>query len=306
MLNGPQVQIMLDNEGPCAESLGLYDLLDDLCEKFQYNKQRVIIKTCNQLESHPYYTILKKPPLYVLETQEFLKKNHLCFQEKTFNTNFGTFGIFIGRSNEWRLKLASLLYDVYPKQSKITFHYNRTLDFHKDHLGFEKNLHRPHTDQDIDCMIRLIKNSPIKSDDLGLSYPILSPSHLNIVKVYHSFFVEIVCETFFTGNTFYPTEKIWRPIVMKTPFIIQGPNDYYQNLRKLGFMTFSNFWDEGFGEDPYDYQPDIIIQIIHELAKKSNHELAILYHDMKSILEHNFQVFMQLKPNDFRSVFPYK
>ena len=90
---------------------------------------------------------------------------------------------------------------------------------------------------------------------------------------------------------------------MKTPFIIQGPKNYYTNLRKLGFKTFQNFWDEGFGEDAHDYQPDCIIQIIHDLAQKSNLELATIYQNMQSILDHNFQVFMQLKPTDFPSLF---
>ena len=303
MLNHSHVIIALDREGPCAESLGLYELLDNLCAKFCINKQNIIIRTCNQLESHPFYTIQKLPPLYVSETQQFFQNNKWLFQAKTFDNDFKTFGIFIGRSNEFRLKLASLLYDVYPEKTNLTFHYDRALDFHRNHLGFEKTIQKPHTDQDIDRMVKLIKQSPIKSNDLLVSYPIVSPEHLNIVKVYHSFFVEIVCETFFTGKSFYPTEKMWRPIVMKTPFIIQGPKNYYTNRRKLGFKTFQNFWDEGFGEDAHDYQPDCIIQIIHDLAQKSNLELATIYQNMQSILDHNFQVFMQLKPTDFPSLF---
>lgn len=299
------VIINLNGEGICARTSGLYDLLDYVCGKFSVPKKQIIIQTCNQLEQHPEYTIRKSPPLpvHIDKTQIFVKNHPSSFQDKIFDQNFKLFGSFISRSNSIRLRLSAVLYNLYKDQTVMTFHYDHGLDYHRNHLGLDDMFKTPHRDIELDYALALIKDSPIKILDMEESYPILSPAHLNISKLYHNFLIEIVCETYFTGNTFFPTEKIWRPISMKTPFIVQGPENYYKNLRKLGFKTFHGYWDEGFNEDPCDYQPDCIIDIIRQLSMKSLVELQSMYDDMKSILEHNFNVFMELKSEDFKDVF---
>ena len=304
MQTNQQVKICLNQEGPCAESLGLYSLLDKLCARLDFAKHNISILTCNQLESHGEYTINKTPPLYVAETQTFIKNNQHLLHEKTFNDQFNSFGLFIGRSNFLRLWLGAEVFDNYRDQSLITFHYDKAVDFHREHLGFDQLMTRAPSIDLIQKTTNLIKQAPLKLDDQIEQYPLLSPAHLGIFKLYHKFFVEIVCETYFTGNTFYPTEKIWRPIVLKTPFIIQGPVDYYKNLKKIGFKTFNSYWDEGFSEDPYDYQPVEILQVLDKLGRMTTKELQSMYHDMAPIIEHNYNTFMNLKKNDFRKIFP--
>jgi hypothetical protein len=306
MLHDPAVNISLNFEGPCAETLGLYSLLDKLCTKFNYNKNSITIDTCNQIETHSDYRIKKIPPLYISETQKFVKDNQQYFLEKTFNSEFKHFGLFIGRSNCLRLYMAASLFGQYHDQTVLTFHYDCKKTYHGDHLKFDELLKIPHTDQDLDRVLHLIKSSPIKLDAVEESYPMLSPAHLNISKTYHTFFVEIVCETYFTGNSFYPTEKIWRPITLKTPFIIQGSSNYYNNLRRIGFRTFHQWWDEGFGKDPYDCQPNAVLAIIKQLSLMSTSELQSMYEDMRPTLEHNYNVFMELEPKQFTELFDAK
>jgi len=298
-----QVCIALNGEGPCAKTLGLYDLLDDLCNKFNFDKQKITIVTCNQVETHDEYQINKMPPLYIKETQEFISKNQ--HNAKLFNDDFKTFGLFIGRSNYHRLWLTSVLYGQHRDQSLITFHYDNRDDFHRYHLGFDRMMQYRPTVKLIDQAIELIKHSPLTVDNQIETYPMISPAHLNIAKLYHKFFVEIVCETYYTGNTFYPTEKIWRPLALKTPFIIQGPTNYYNNLRKLGFKTFHQYWDEGYGEDPNDYQPTVILETVQRLSKLSVQELKDMHTDMQPILDHNYECFMNLNSNDFKKIWAY-
>ena len=49
--------ISLNSEGPCCEALGLYKILDHMCEKFNIDKTNITIETGNQLESHQFYNI---------------------------------------------------------------------------------------------------------------------------------------------------------------------------------------------------------------------------------------------------------
>jgi hypothetical protein len=300
VINQRPLHISLNNEGPDAGELGLYSLLDVICNRYNYCKQNVTIITSNQLEYHPEYYIKKTPPLYIDTAQEFTLQHQ--FPAKTFNNDFKHFGLFIGRSNWLRLWLASYMYNFYRSQTKMTFHYNPKLDFHQDHLGLD-DLARfePNLIQNLNPL-QLISNSPIVEQAVE-EYPILTPAHFNISKVYHSFFLEIICETYSRGNSFYPTEKTWRPIINRTPFIIQGPKDYINNLHRVGFKTFSNWFDESHSQDDYRYQPIEICATLDRLATYSIKNLEAMYIDMSDTLEHNYQTLMSLTNKKIAEVF---
>ena len=178
-----------------------------------------------------------------------------------------------------------------------TFHYNHNVDFHKNNLGLEKLIDTYGVDA-LPNAVHLIENSPLVKDE-KISYPILIEHHNNIHSEYFNFLVEIVCETYYTGQTFFPTEKTWRPMILETPFIVQGPQWFLHRLRDLGFQTFSRWWGEGYSEDPADYQPVEIVKVIDFLAKKDIAELNDMYKEMKPVLTHNRKRFMELTSKDF-------
>jgi hypothetical protein len=111
--------------------------------------------------------------------------------------------------------------------------------------------------------------------------------------------LEIVCETYYTGQTFFVTEKTWRPIMMKTPFLIQGPINFIKNLQRLGFKTFDRWWNEGYSEDPAEWQSTEIKKVIDWLATKNIAELETIYQEMQPTLEHNYNRLMELGVEDF-------
>lgn len=123
---------------------------------------------------------------------------------------------------------------------------------------------------------------------------------LNISKVYNTFFVDVVCETFSEGRTFFPTEKIWRPIICKTPFIVQGPVNYLHNLKQLGFKTFNDWWDESYDEDGGLTAIETIKRNINMLSTR---DVAHMYTEMQDILEHNFQRLTELTSRDFTRIY---
>ena len=156
----------------------------------------------------------------------------------------------------------------------------------------------------LDDAVALIKTSPITFEKV--SYPMLEDQHCNIQTCYSDFFVEICCETFYSGNTFFPTEKTWRAIASGTPFIIQGPQWYLHNLRKLGFRTFDKWWDEGYSEDPSDWQPQEIIKVIRTIGDWSTTKMQKVYNDMKPVIDNNFECMQNLSDSDFKRVFEYE
>ena len=298
-------EIDLNLEGPCAESLGLYRILDQICNKFGYSKNEITIYTCNQIESHSEYDIKISSPMHLaVAAQEFLSSqlDSLNF-EKSFDHQFFHFGIFIGRSNLIRLWLASALYEKHKKNTLMTYHWKIDHEFHSAHLGLDDMLSWNASTEDVSLASGFLQNCPLDFSEPTV-YPILVPANLNICKIYHQFLLEIVCETYYSGASFFPTEKTWRPLLMKTPFIVHGPVGYLENLKKLGFKTFDRWWDEEYDNYSHDMRLRKILSLCDTLQTLSLSDMTAMYKEMIPVLEHNHRVFINLNSESFRKNFP--
>ena len=290
----PRIDIGTKGEGPCARSLGLYDLLDHICVRFNYSASNIFITTCNLAESHDRYNIVIDPQIvYLTAAQQYTPA--------TINKKIHKhFGHFIGHGNLPRLFLGSYLREQHKDQTLQTYHTQVTDSYHRPFIGVEDMMFNGHSWTEVQSAVELLQAAPLTMDSID-QYPILTPTTLNITKVYPSFFVEIVNLTYWSGNTFYIDEKIWRPILMRTPFVVHGPQNFLPRLRALGFRTFDTWWDEGYSEDPPDYQLKEITNIITQLAKKSVAELNTMYTDMQLVLEHNYQLLKCIQKQDLHA-----
>lgn len=291
------VELTTITEGPCAESLGLYDLMDNISETFSYPKSKISLVTGNLVESHPEYTIIKNPTLVYLEKTKTLSINNT----KHFGPEFKHFGNFIGHGNRYRLQLGSYLYTHYQTQTLQTYHCDVMDSYHRSHIGLEDLLFENGIDE-FSNAVNLLSNTPLTADAID-SYPILLPETLNITKVYPDFFVELVNVTYFSGTAFFVDEKIWRPILMKTPFMVQGSQNYILNLRRLGFKTFDRWWDEGYSEDPCNCQVSAMIDNIKQLSTLTVDQLQTMYQEMLPTLEHNYHRLMTITKQEFLQAF---
>lgn len=106
-------------------------------------------------------------------------------------------------------------------------------------------------------------------------------------------FVNLVSES--TVNFPYPciTEKTFRPILTKRPFIIIGDHGCLDILKKLGFKTFDSLWDESYNniKDPAARIRSAIdsLQAICELDSLQLEKIIEL---CQPIVEHNFRHYM--------------
>lgn len=287
------IVIDLKQEGPDVRLTGLYNYLEYASDRFGYDLSNVSIHTCNFFESHPTIDIKYIPPIHFVNST----KERLINVSNTKDTTLKHFGMFIGRSNAPRLMLASYLNKHNDKVVR-SFHYDSSDDFHRHNIGLEESI-KSFDSADAMQEANFISLCPIKLNDEVSSFPILKDQHNEIHSQYSKFFVEIVCETYYSGNTFFPTEKTWRPIIMKTPFIVQGPAWYLRNLQKLGFQTFGNFWDEGYSEDPPNHALKEITKVIDNIKGWTVTELNTIYNKMKPVLEHNYNTLINLKEEDF-------
>jgi len=107
-----------------------------------------------------------------------------------------------------------------------------------------------------------------------------------------SSFLHVVTETMFWDERTHLTEKIFKPIVAKQPFVLVGCANNLDYFRSYGFRTFGRWWDESYDAitDPVQ-RLEAVSNIIKSICKKSLGELEDMLQDMTEVLEHNYNLF---------------
>jgi hypothetical protein len=276
------ISLKINPEAICLETLGIYQLLDN----FEF--KQVDIYTENQLEKHDNYNII------INSNNRWLLHLPLISPDNFKWTGAKTFLAFYHRPTANRLGISSYLFTQYQTQSLIHFSYATDIDrlqlfeFNKLALLRKKNL------GEVSAMLPYMPLHAYKNSDVDEIMSWYDYSRDPGITLYQDIFIDIVSESHVAGNTFYPTEKIARPMWLKKPFIIFGSRDYLCYLRQMGFKTFQtptlDFWSEDY--DAYEGRERYIriLALIDELAKKSKEELQELYQAMQPILEHNYNL----------------
>jgi hypothetical protein len=86
-------------------------------------------------------------------------------------------------------------------------------------------------------------------------------------KNYKDIAVEIVMETNQTPDTFFITEKTFRPIAYGKLFLVIGSPKFEQNLRRLGFDTFNDIIDKSYDTESSYIRVDAVFKSLGELLR---------------------------------------
>ena len=107
-----------------------------------------------------------------------------------------------------------------------------------------------------------------------------------------SSFVNVVTETEFWNTKQHLTEKIFKPIVAKQPFILVGCANNLAYLKQHGFKTFSQWWDESYDaiEDPIE-RLSAITKLLEDICGNDLDQLTTMLLEMESVLEYNYNHF---------------
>lgn len=105
-------------------------------------------------------------------------------------------------------------------------------------------------------------------------------------------FLHVVTETCYWDRKEHLTEKIFKPIVARQPFVLLGCANNLQYLRDYGFRTFDRWWDESYDQiqDPV-VRLRAVASIIDSLCQLTNRELERMLSEMNSVLEYNYRRF---------------
>jgi len=110
---------------------------------------------------------------------------------------------------------------------------------------------------------------------------------------YNTSFCSIVTETYIDENEdpFF-TEKIMKPLAFAHPFFLSSSTGALAKLHKLGFKTFSNFFDESYDSiESSEMRIESIFNEILRLSKLPDSEINIMYRGLMPIIQHNYDFF---------------
>jgi hypothetical protein len=109
----------------------------------------------------------------------------------------------------------------------------------------------------------------------------------------------VVTETNFYDEKLHLTEKIFKPIAIKRPFILVSAAGNLDYLKSYGFMSFDKWIDESYdSESDPDIRLKMIVKEITKLCQLTKHELDIMHREMQEVLEYNHDHFF----NKFKKI----
>lgn len=152
-------------------------------------------------------------------------------------------------------------------------------------------------------LITQVKANTASSTISGLNFPLridyqdqkFIPNHsfiLSAIEQTQESFCYLVTETCFWERKKHLTEKIFKPIVSRMPFVLVGPAHNLKYLREYGFKTFSPWIDESYDdiEDPIE-RLHAIGETMSKICNLTESELYKMLQEMSPILEHNYNRF---------------
>jgi hypothetical protein len=109
----------------------------------------------------------------------------------------------------------------------------------------------------------------------------------------HDFFrwvgFAVVAESMIENQHQFPiSEKILKPLITQTPFVVLGARHLLRRLRDNGFETFGDWWDESYDDirDPQERFAQVCA-VIEDLVRRPISDIRSMYASMLPVLEHN-------------------
>ena len=118
----------------------------------------------------------------------------------------------------------------------------------------------------------------------------------SMLKHYNKFNIELVCESYTLGQTFFPTEKTTRPIAGTKPWLIYAAPGYIQHLKRMGFRSFDSLWNESYDQLEGPARWAAMQQVIQHLVDLDSTTLNTVLSQAHEIALHNRLHLENIRP----------
>lgn len=231
-----------------------------------------------------------------------LKKSTVYSNNKYEKPNSNT-KKFISLNRRWRIHRPALVSLLYTKDLLRFGHISMALS--DDNVTWDTVTHDIlETVKPNYHLYSLIKNNqynisklpPMTIDtenltEIGLES--LSGPNSDMFKYYKETFFSLVTETLYFEKDIFISEKTFKPIAFKHPFVMVGSHQHLAKLRSLGYKTFHPFINESYDDiaDPLQ-RLGAIVDEVERLCKLDDVELDNFISNVYPIIEHNFKTLM--------------
>ncbi len=237
-------------------------------------------------------------------------------------TRFFESGITVGCSN-----FTSSEYDAERLRDKKYLSFNRMTRRHRCELldfllannlleqGFVSfgnyNLDKPdeHMIKVVKDYEHITRNLHLLPLNINATNERINPADVRIedVEYFENSYFSVVTETtYYQGpannlqQDIFPSEKIYKPILMNHPFILMGRPHFLETLREHGYKTFHPFIDETYDSvEDDDERLRLILSEIKRLVEFTDEQYKEWMRQIKPIVEHN-KAHIFNESNDYR------
>lgn len=198
-------------------------------------------------------------------------------------------GLYLNRRFRWhRIKFYKKLWEDGFLNDDLLYSYDLKMFDNIEH--FEK-------DANFTEFIQYLKANDPKHVDVT-DFNIIQGYGFEVKDTYLNTYFSIVTETMFYEDSGYISEKTWKPIAQFHPFIIFGRPGVLAKLKELGFKTFDKWWDESYDTiEDNDNRFEMVYNQVKKIQSLSHEELIKMIEEMKDVLLHNNQLFLEYGQN---------
>lgn len=209
---------------------------------------------------------------------------------------------FLIFNRRWHWHRIMFLYNIFKNNINELFY----ISFSKTHLdtklsftsvieNFFKNKNDEILDYDI---VNTIENSlPLILDTQKFNEKSLMYEKFDNTKdFYLNSMIHIISESKFESEVIHCTEKTFKPIIHKQPFIVLGPRGMLKKIKELGFKSFDNVWDESY-DDIVDHEERLlkIVTLCKTISEWSPEKKIKAMQDCANNVNYNFYKLLQFK-----------
>ena len=142
---------------------------------------------------------------------------------------------------------------------------------------------------------------PIVSEyEKGQTPSMSNTQDIKLYEFYKEVFFDVVTETRFAEPSANFSEKLLQPVQYMKPFVVVAPPKTLEYFKSFGYQTFSDFWDESYDDElDHDKRLAKLLTLVNSILNKSIEELRTMYQQMRPIVEHNKNKYLELirQPN---------
>ena len=205
---------------------------------------------------------------------------------REYDKDFITYNRLIKEDRSYRIYLVSLLkeYDLLDK-GFVSFGVTDAISDWRDEISDPKTRLSEQQKDSIERNLTDITRLTIDNAS------VLGSASADIPREQDAFW-HVVTETVFYHSKMHLTEKIFKPIVNKQPFMLLAAPDNLAYLKSYGFKTFDSVIDEDydFCQDNQERINKVVSQL-HWYANLSPSDKTDVQEHLKPIIEHNFNHF---------------